>query len=339
MADMPGEGESNRHELVGYLESLEKTILTEAFDARISAREKAGEFPFDIHNIYRVLFRVAGPMYRQLGQVGGLSATDRELGTSLRCFRYLHVYLLGAFADGPPDADAAISMLGPMARRANRLHGLPDCFCADPSASGRIGTPIAAGVAVRLAVVLRQFADVRWLGQHDQGFIGMRPSGSLYVRCFGRLPAQSGHDRLSVVTAYANVTDIEYDAFRGEVTNPPPPGAIARSGVYSASARRWLDEPETKVVLTAVTSALVGAKADAGAEFGTGDAGVARLFCSELLALVERAGLEPDDSLVNAISSLERTTDVSQRAAYTSAYLRRLGEVVTEWKRLLDCGG
>lgn len=339
MTDIPDEDEKGRHELLGYLESLEKTILADAFNVRISAREKAGEFPFDIHNIYRVLFRIAGPMYRQLGLVGNLSADDRELGTSLRCFRYLHVYLLGAFEGGLPDVDAAVSLLGPIARRANRMNGSPDCFCADPSASGRIGLAVSISVALRLAAVLRQFADVRWLGQHDQGFIGMRPTGRFYVRCFGRLTAESGHDRLSVVTAYADATDIEYDAFRGEITNPPPFGAITGSAIYSASAQRWLDEPEARAILTAVTSALVRAKADASAEFGTGDAGVARLFCRELFTLTERAGLKSDDSLVKAISSLGRTSDAFQRTTYTSAYLLRLGEVVREWKRLLRDGG
>jgi hypothetical protein len=316
-------------------------LLTESFRARISGRERRGEFPFNVHNIYRVILAVEPVLFDGWAAVAArqpLTAGDRTLGTSLRCFRYLHVLLVASC-----HADPAVltSFLGPIACRALGMLHEPACFCEGHFASARTVPEISPDLALRLASCLRQYADVRWLGQHDQGFIGWPlattpEEGVAYTRCFGRLPAGVPHDSVRITVTYDldSDADLAFDTFRGELTMPPPRESIERCVVFDGGTQQALDETECVGLLARARSSLRAARSSLPSGTGEGNRAVADLFLTELLAAGQRVDL---DGRLWRAAARARLDDLMPRGAatMTELYLDRLGAAFERWDAYL----
>lgn len=325
--------------LVAYLDALPGTVLSPGFRERISARERRREYPFARQNIYRVLFAVA-PVLRRgwlaTAAARPLDPADPALGTSLRCFRYLHAALL----DPGPD-EAAAAALEPLAARALRALTRPACFCP-PGTPREEDAPVPVDTALRLAATLRQYADVRWLGQHDQGFAGLPPcrldDGDLAcTRCFGRLPPALGFPGLEVTVTYRPPagTQVTFDPFRGELTQPPPRESAVRASVSSPGTGA-LAEPTVKQLLARAVTALREAPAAQPEEKARSELAVAGMFTRELCDAAAARGIDPAPWRAQAAARLPHAAPPT--ACLTEAYLDRLELSRAAWKVML-CGG
>jgi len=331
----------NGSTIARYLTLLRRSVLTAAFRRRIADRELRGEFPFSLHNIYRVLLAAAPHLYRGFSAVATaneLHADDPALGTSLRCFRYMHVLLVGAQDLHDRVELDDLTPLEPIADRAVRMTVDPACFCPGGARGWTIGLDIPARGAARLATALRQYADVRWIGQHDQGYLGAPPivdgSGRLvYVRCFGQLPPEWGHEVVEVRIAYDTTHTglVEYDVFRGEITAPPPPAAALQAGVYSATTGEWLGERNAAILTERVLSALHAARHTPMLPKGDGDRALVDLFTTELDSLAQHARLDSANWRAQIYEQLPRVRLASGCATLTDTYLQRLQAVVDSW--------
>jgi len=327
-----------------YLGALDDTILSPEFRERIAGRERRGEYPFSAQNIYRVLFAAAPVLHRgwvTLASLAPLDPGDPVLGTSLRCFRYLHVLLV----DMAPPGRAVAELLEPIAARAMRVTTRPACFC--PPQDGAVlvcdGPPVSVDVALRLATSLRQYADTRWLGQHDQGFAGKPPSqdpGGLwrYVRCFGRLPPAMGLPGLEVITSYrlAAGAGTAFDPFRGEVTEPPLREAIRAAMIVTPGSGRHLDEQAAQRLLREAVVALRKASADQPGDVAAGERLVADEFSRELCDTARRRGVDPGPWRAEIMARLPSAAPASE--CLTEAYLSALSRSVQEWRSVLCAG-
>ncbi|WP_180217866.1 hypothetical protein SALCHL_006027 [Streptomyces albus subsp. chlorinus] len=342
----PPSGESGtRHAaLERYLATLPASLLNDAFRQRISDRERRADYPFSVHNIYRVLFALAPTVsraWREIHERRPLSADDPVLGTSLRCYRYLHVLLAGT---DETEFDAAVDCADVIAQRAVRLFDTPACFCVgadDIDLAACAGTDIDA--ALRLATVLRQYADVRWLGQHDQGFIGLPPrttgTSLWYTRCFGNLPRAYGGRPLHVAVEYdlAGAGRPSYDAFRGENVLPPPRDAAIRAVVYRTGDSCPLDGTECTAVTQGIRQLLRGPYAEGHGGRREGNRLLADFFLSEVRAAAGRAGVPHQGwrSLVEHRLGLPFRAD---RPTLTDQYLDALTLHVRRWEEFLCAG-
>lgn len=327
-----------------YLDSLDETILSPEFNERISARERRGEYPFSVQNIYRIIFAAAPVLHRgwvTLANQQPLDPDNPVLGTSLRCFRYLHAILTGA----APPSRAIAELLEPIAARAMRVTSYPACFCNPHDIAGLAAgtTLVSADVALRLAASLRQYADVRWLGQHDQGFIGKPPfldsSGQWrYARCFGRLPPALGLASLEVIICYrlSPGTGIAIDPFRGEVTDPPPRDAIQAAMIVTPGARQPAADNTGQPLLRAAIAALREAAATQPSGRGVGEPLVAEAFSHELCEAARQCGVDSDPWRAEIIARLPYAAPHSE--CLTEAYLAELTRSVQDWRSVLCAG-
>jgi hypothetical protein len=334
---------------VSYLDALRTSVLSPDFRRRIADRERRAEYPFSVQNIYRVLFAAAPALCRGWLELAGrapLAADDPRLGTSLRCFRYLHPLLVGADSVDP----TAAAMLEPIAVRAMRVTGAPACFCP-PGSVPPEGPEVEPDVAIRLAAALRQYADIRWLGQHDQGFAGMPPvpAGTqdvAYARCFGRLPPTLGPDNLVVTVVYrlSGGQPLPFDVFRGEVTQPPPRSAVVRASVIDPSAGRALDDAACAGLLRGTVDALRDARQEQPTRVEEGNVVVVDLFTRELFDVARCRGLDPAPWRAEIVDRLRDAGppgvdgDVGTNGL-TEPYLDQLGRCVTRWRGVLCTGG
>jgi hypothetical protein len=324
-----------------YLDALPQTILSPQFRERIGARERRNDYPFSVQNIYRVLF-AAGPILRHgwltLAQTKPLDPDASSLGTSLRCFRYLHALLLD---DQPPQASAAAA-LEPIAARAMRVTDTPSCFCALPLGPGddSRGRHVSVDLALRLAVSLRQYADVRWLGQHDQGFVGKPPTSAVngelcYTRCFGRLPAVTRVPTLEITVAYSLIAaaEVVFDRFRGELTTPPRRSAARWAMVTVPETGEQLDDAAAAVLLQHITDALREAAANQPTDQAHGNIVVAEAFSFELCRVARQCEVDPDPWLTAILDRLP--TAAPAAACLTDAYLDTLSRSIEQWRAVL----
>lgn len=327
--------------LLAYLDALPGTVLSPDFRERISGRERRGEYPFSRQNIYRVLFAAAPILRRGWLTAAGNRALDPQdpaLGTSLRCFRYLHAVLLSTAS---ADRRAAVA-LEPIAARAMLAVAQPACFCP-PDATGETeGAGVPVDLALRLATSLRQYADLRWLGQHDQGFAGkpprFGPKGELtYARCFGRLPPAISLPSLEVTVTYRppEGTETVFDPFRGEMTLPPPRESALGAHVTAAGAEP-VGEPALKELLGHAVTAVREAPAAQPAGRPSAEAAVAGLFSRELCDVAATRGIDPRPWRAEIISRLPHAAPPV--GCLTEAYLDTLEQSAATWRGMLCAG-
>lgn len=341
-----------------YLDLIRANLLTRAFRTRITDRESRQDYPFSLHNIYRILL-AAGPVlvdgWLAIAAAQPLTADEPELGTSFRCFRYLHALLASTAAK---DRTALVPVLETMAVRAVGMVGEPYCFgVAHPEPD--LATPgNSPELALRLATVLRQYTDTRWFGQHDHGFLGHQPTHvesaaagqplTCYVRCFGRLPTGFGRTNVSVVVTYgrnANTDGFNFDVMRGEIVSPPDRGAVVHCAVFGTTVAdddadirtEVLTDAECATLLRRATAGLRAVHADhRGIDRATAEHAVADLFCRELSDTARRAGL---DDLAWRTAVHTRLADLPhERGSVAGRYLDQLGRTVNQWSDYLCAG-
>ena len=208
-------------------------------------------------------------------------------------------------------------------------------------AAGPSGRPLPPDVALRVASALRQYADVRWLGQHDQGFTGCPPArmpgGELvYPRCFGRLPAQFGHRSVGIYVAYqaAGDIDVTFDIFRGELTRTPPRAAVSWCAVVDGDTQVALTGAQCDLMLAQSMSALRAARARLPAGPGDGNPAVADMFMTELLTATAGIGLDGSAWRARVRARLSEP-EPRHAATMTDAYLDRLEQAVQRWSKRL----
>lgn len=323
-----------------YIEIVRNSLLTDEFRERISDRERRQDFPFNVHNIYEVLFAVEPVLFDGWSAVAArrpLSARDARLGTSLRCLRYLHVLLVAASRTHSMTAE----VLGPIAIRALGMRREPHCFCASHPSPAEAEARSSSDLVLRLAAALRQYADVRWLGQHDQGFTGHPPSrmpggGVLYVRCFGRLPPRFGHRSLSIAVAYdlAEETGLTFDVFRGELIATPLREAVSWCSVVDGDSGLPLPDKQCELLLATTKDALRAARAVLPKDTADGNRAVADMFLGELLTAVRGLGLDDGAWITRAHARLS-VPHPRQASTLTGTYLDELGEAVEKWSEHL----
>jgi hypothetical protein len=320
-----------------YLTIVENTLLTAEFRARISERERQRDFPFSIHNIYRVLLAAEPVLLDSWLAVAGrqqLSEHDRRLGTSLRCLRYLHVLLVAA-----RHAGYVASALEPIARRALGMLRCPSCFCRSHLPLPGPEAHIPPDLGLRLAATLRQLADVRWLGQHDQGFIGWPPrlSGEarvvVYSRCFGNLPAELGLRAVAITVAYdlPSAEGLAFDLFRGELVAPPPRESVLWCALIDGNTQRPLAVTRCQQLLTDARNAVRRARLALPAAEAEGNLMLADIFMRELLAAAGEQGIVGDGWRRSVRDRLAMPLPF-QAGTMTDAYLDRLTEAVAGWR-------
>jgi hypothetical protein len=325
---------------LAYLDALPGTVLSPEFRQRIATRERRGEYPFSRQNIYRVLFAAAPVLRRGWLTAAGqrpLDPADPALGTSLRCFRYLHAVLID-----PSAADwQTAATLEPIAARAMRLTSRPACFC--PPGATPAGVDVPVDLALRLATALRQYADLRWLGQHDQGFVGKPPSRSTegqvtYARCFSRLPPAVAVASLEVSVTYLPPagTETGFDYFRGEMTLPPPRGSARAARIVIHGGTTPPDEPLVRQLLATVITAVREAPAAQPATVAQAETAVAGLFSRELCDVSAARGLDPSPWRAEIAARLP--TAAPRAESLTEAYLDTLTRSVTAWREIICAG-
>lgn len=319
-----------------YLRLLRGTLLAPATRERVARRERLGEFPFSVHNIYQVLTAlepVLADGWSAVAERRPLTSADPLLGTSLQCFRHLHVLLLAA---GDPPCPRPFHEA--IAARAVRMTDAPICFCAQPPPD--VSPPTDPDTTLRLTSTLRQYADVNWLGQHDQAFVGSPPvrgpAGEIaYARCFGRLPARIGHTSLHVTVTYDVADDlpVEFDVFRGEAVTPLPRHAVKHCAIQDSGVPVTGDR--CREMLSAARDALRGARRAVPPDVVRGNHAVADIFMGTLLAEGRAADIDVEPWRTRAHARLCEERPPSP-PTMTERFLDRLEAATRRWDTFLS---
>lgn len=319
-------------------ERYRTTILSDQFRLRIRERELRRLFPFSIHNIYRMLLSISDIFYDGFEIV--LRDLDNEvittnLGLPNRVFRYGHTVILGACDRLTPERLATLAKFGTLA--LNKIESNLSLYRPSLPTFDEQSQEERRAV-ITLAVYLREFVDLLYMGQHDQGFISyppfITPNGVVVLRQFFNLPlAIVSEGAIDIYTLYSLEAkeQLYYDPFRGDIERLPSPDQLRGAVAILKKSQRTLTTSEASSMIAAISRSLIVEK-DRLMRIPAIDAekDLAHMFCLELSTLLRLSGSNVQlwhtkiDSAVESMHSLDPTSLLQKDPSYTDKYITTL---------------
>lgn len=337
---------TNRYKyLPSILQYYDQTLLTETFRTRIRNREIAKLFPFSLHNIYRVLIAISEEYFlgfkHLLDANLALDVLIENMGTPSRVFRYFHVIIYGSQYAKNCSEDEIMGALEQLSQVVLHIFDEQLRIPNEDRETFESSTEIAQDfkLLIRLAIYLREFADLVNLGQHDQSFLSYPPEeidhGLLVLRKFFNLPTiYVQWKQIKVFTLYKDPeTPPQFDRFRGDIELLPSPQYLSR-GIAMAD-EQILTDVEISQCIQRLSAAIETEKQkQAMMKIVETEIHLADLFCAELFHLLELAGEDIHiwrekikQNIITAHNKPHQYGFESNNICFTDVYINRLRDI------------
>ncbi len=224
--------------------TYETTILPRIRKTELDSRGLGPQYPYSRYSVLGMFLAIASSYFRAFHEIAGRAAPNNDAsqvaGTPVRMRRYLLLVILGAYLDEDLDVDEKRKCLewtlslydAVLSKHEEYDEPLDEQYAVGPDFCGRSPFLQAYIMLDSLSILLREYCDVLWLGEHPISFEvrGPRKAGAFYTleRIFTQVDPLG--TRIRLVECYSfRPRGVRIDDFGGSITRKPP--RSQRSGV------------------------------------------------------------------------------------------------------------